>query len=158
MSGPVPPEQQEPLAEALKTSLLDVLETMAWSAVKLSREEQHSNFMVRGEACGVMRVHGAVTGLIGLATSQYTGKELVSRIVGLSTDMLQPEDITDGLAELANLIGGGMKAKAGISGIHLDPPMAMVGQGILAEWKTEAMTRVITFEVGRDQLRLYANF
>ena len=53
---------------------------------------------------------GAGEGLLLLSMSRKLAAELVARMLGAEGEELSPEDVADGIAELANMVAGGAKS------------------------------------------------
>ncbi|MEO5367253.1 MAG: chemotaxis protein CheX [Magnetococcus sp. WYHC-3] len=150
-------ENRRRLLDGLQKTVYDVMSTMAWSEVSFVGMEEVSGFTLKGGVAGMIRMMGEHQGIIGFTTRQHVAGELVSRITGLAASDLENEDLLDGVAELANMIGGGMKSKADIGGVDLTPPLALVGQEFTAVWKTHLPTFVLTFMLEEDVFRVYAS-
>ncbi|MBF0110269.1 MAG: chemotaxis protein CheX [Magnetococcales bacterium] len=141
---------------ALQVAVVDVLSRMAMTEVVFVHQERIPVFRLDQEAGGMVRLTGSQEGMIGIASSVAILREIVSRIVGLPADQLMREDLMDGIAELANMIGGGTKSNAGLTNVKVSTPMAMVGTDLLAEWKTNRRTERFVFQVDDGVLYVVA--
>ncbi|MBF0623821.1 MAG: chemotaxis protein CheX [Magnetococcales bacterium] len=142
------------LLEGLIQTVIQVFETMAWSRITYQGEQPRKHFVLASQTCGLIGIRGARDGLVGVALDRHLGLEIVSRITGLPVPNIELEDLADGIAELANMICGGMKAKAGIHGLDLTPPLAVIGQDATVHWKTAHPVRELTFMLDRDIIRV----
>jgi CheY-specific phosphatase CheX len=134
------------------------MSTMAWSEVNFAGIEETNSFTLSNEVGGLIRLYGNVTGMVGISANKAVHNEIVSRITGLPVDDLMQEDLLDGVAELANMICGGMKTKAQIPNIALSPPVAIVGSDYTALWKTDRPTLILTFQLEEDIFQVHACF
>ncbi|MGN7611451.1 chemotaxis protein CheX [Magnetococcales bacterium HHB-1] len=152
-------EMREKLMFGLRDTVTDVLETMASSPnVLFAGLEQSSSFILSSEVSGVIRLLGRVEGLVGISANKSLTSELVSRITGLPADDLEDEDILDGMAELTNMVCGGMKAKAAIGQLDLTSPAAIIGSDYTAQWKALQETSILTFQIDSQELKVFACF
>jgi hypothetical protein len=55
------------------------------------------------------------------------------------------------------MVCGGMKTKAQIGSVSLSPPVAIVGQEFVAQWKTNHPTTVFTFQMDEGVLMVHAS-
>ncbi|HIJ85437.1 MAG: hypothetical protein HW380_402 [Magnetococcales bacterium] len=137
----------EKVFNAVQVAVVDVLSRMAMTEVVFIQRERMPSFRIDQEAGGVVRLTGNLEGMIGIACPMRLVQDVVSRIVGLPPDQLNDEDLLDGIAELANMIGGWTKSNAGLTDVRVSTPMAIVGKSLLAEWKTDRITERFVFQV-----------
>lgn len=156
MKEPVNGNSQR-LLDALQRTVNAVLETMAWSEVAFLGVEREKNFLLDGEACGMVFLYGGHEGVVGVCCDRELAKELVAGITGLPSAEIIEEDLLDGMGELANMIGGGMKTKSEMADIILSPPMTVVGSAFRGVWKTDHPTHVLNFQVEGRPLQVMAS-
>ena len=148
---------RDKLLIALRTTVVELMATMAMSEAVFAGEEVRTVFAFNNEAGGLVRLSGGHEGMLGVATNLTLLREVVSRIVGLDPGELTREDLLDGVAELANMICGNMKTKAQAGDIVLAPPIAIIGKEYSAEWKTNLPTTILTFQMDEGVLQVYAS-
>ena len=159
MSGEAIDQQvKERLLEGLRNTVTEVMGTMAWSDVNFAGMEETNSFTLSNEVGGLIRLYGSFNGMVGISANKAVNNEIVSRITGLPVDDLMQEDLLDGVAELANMICGGMKTKAQVPDIALSPPVAIVGSDYTALWKTDRPTLIMTFQLEEDIFQVHACF
>ncbi|MEG3638097.1 chemotaxis protein CheX [Magnetococcus sp. PR-3] len=147
---------KEILISALQATVTEVMGTMAWAEVGFAGQEHSNSLTLNQEVGGLIRLRGeSEEGLVGIACNKRIASELVSRIVGLPAEELLPEDLIDGVAELANMICGGMKTKAEMKQLELSPPVAIVGSDYTAEWKTIGGAEVLTFLLEGENFQVH---
>ncbi|MBF0629745.1 MAG: chemotaxis protein CheX [Magnetococcales bacterium] len=146
----------EEIFNALQVAVVDVLARMAMTEAVFVHREKLPRFRLDQEAGGMVRLTGSQEGMIGITSPLGVVREIVSRIVSLPADQLTGEDLMDGIAELANMIGGGTKSNAGLTNVKVSTPMAMVGKELLAEWKTDRHTERFVFQVDDGVLYVLA--
>jgi CheY-specific phosphatase CheX len=157
MSNKAGEENKEIILEALRVSVVEIMATMAMTEVIYTGMESSSSFTLNKQVGGVVRLTGAHEGMIGISCNLELLQSIVSNIIGLAIEELQREDLLDGAAELANMVGGGMKSKAQIPGVVLSPPMAVIGNDYMAAWKTDRMTDVLTFQMEQGILLVHTS-
>ncbi|MBF0613247.1 MAG: chemotaxis protein CheX [Magnetococcales bacterium] len=144
------------LLDGLRNTVIEVMGTMAWSSVQFAGMEETDDFILKDEVAGLIQLFGHHQGMVGISCKETLGRELVGRMVGLAVEDLTPEDLRDGVAELANMICGGMKTKAQISELNLSPPVAIIGRDYIAQWKTDHATMVLTFLIEEEVFLVHA--
>ncbi len=147
----------EHIAGNIRNSVGEIMATMAMSELVFAGMEKRLNFSLSDEAVGLVRLSGDRNGMLGISTNQVLLRIIVSRIIGLTPEELEREDLIDGIAELANMIGGSFKTKARIPNMTLSPPVAILGKEYVAEWKTSKPTMVLTFQAEEGVLQVYAS-
>ncbi|MBF0340823.1 MAG: chemotaxis protein CheX [Magnetococcales bacterium] len=157
MSEPNATEMMNRLLNGLRLAVTEMMTAMAMSEVVFAGQESCDAFSLSSEVVGLVRLDGQLHGMVGVACSKDLLREIVSRIVGLAPADLIMEDLLDGAAELANMVCGGMKTKAQIGNVNLSPPVSIVGQEYIAQWKTNRPTTVFTFQMDEGVLRVYAS-
>ncbi|MBF0448320.1 MAG: chemotaxis protein CheX [Magnetococcales bacterium] len=150
-------ENKQKILDSLRLTVVEIMTTMAISEVIFSGKEKVNDFRLNREASGLVRLYGTHEGMIAVGCSLNLLRNIVSKIVGLPQEDLLQEDLLDGAAELANMIGGGMKSKAQIPGVVLSPPMSIVGMEYIASWKTGQPTEILTFQMEEGILQIYAS-
>lgn len=144
------------LLDGLRNTVIEVMGTMAWSSVHFAGMEETQDFILNDEVAGLIQLFGNQQGMVGISCKDTLGRELVGRIVGLPVADLNGDDLRDGVAELANMICGGMKTKAQITDINLSPPVAIIGRDYIAQWKTDHPTMVLTFQLEEEVFLVHA--
>ncbi|MBF0369307.1 MAG: chemotaxis protein CheX [Magnetococcales bacterium] len=153
---------RQKVLDDLKNSTIEVLATMAMVEASLIDSREKAVFSLSGPVGGLIHLTGSgegvfQEGMFGIAGEVGLISDLVARIVGLDAGELTKEDLLDGVAELANMICGGMKSKGGIGPGRLSPPMAALGDGMLLLWKTSKPTRLMRFQMAAGVLEVHAS-
>lgn len=146
---------RERFLEGLKATVTQVLGTMAWSDVVFEGLEVSDTFALNDEMGGLVRMGGKQNGIVGISSKKAVAEEIVARITGLPTSDLTREDLLDGIAELANMVCGGMKTKAEAPDLDLSSPLSILGTDYMALWKTDQPTRILSFRIGEDLFRVH---
>lgn len=150
-------DKREAIFAALQVAVVDVLSRMAMTEALFVYREKVGRFCLDQEAGAMIRLTGDWEGMIGIASTLDVVRSVVSRIVGLPVEQLTPPDLMDGIAELANMVGGGTKSNAGLTNVRVMPPMAVIGKEVMAEWKTDRVTEKFIFEVEGSTLFVLVN-
>ncbi|MBF0448875.1 MAG: chemotaxis protein CheX [Magnetococcales bacterium] len=150
-------ENKQKILNSLRLTVVEIMATMAMSEVIFSGKESSNDFRLNREASGLVRLYGSHEGMIAICCNLSLLKNIVCKIVGLPDEDLLQEDLLDGAAELANMIGGGMKSKAQIPGVILSPPMSIIGTEYIANWKTNRPTEILTFQMEEGILQIQAS-
>lgn len=114
--------------------------------------------------------YGEVTGIIGMASSTFSGCMIVSFsqqcIVNIVAKMLMEpakdkvdDEVVDAVGELTNMICGGAKAELARMNhkFNLATPTMVVGKGVEITYRSEAGTIVIPFETEYGNFVVEAN-
>jgi chemotaxis protein CheX len=62
------------------------------------------------DVCASVSVTGAWRGHVVVSCSMVAGRNVAGALLGVDLDDVTPEDVTDALGELANIIGGNVKS------------------------------------------------
>lgn len=150
-----PTYDRDRFLEGLKSTVTQVLSTMAWADVNFEGILESDTFALDDEMGGLVRLEGAHNGIVGISSKKRVAEEVVSRITGLSPADLTREDLLDGISELANMVCGGMKTKAEAPDLDLSSPLAILGTDYMALWKTDQPTQILSFRIGDDLFRVH---
>ncbi|MEO5377735.1 MAG: chemotaxis protein CheX [Magnetococcus sp. DMHC-6] len=145
---------QQKLVHSLEIAIGQLMDSENVVGVVFSGLEEMSQFVLQGELNGIVHLSGQISAIIGLSMSQNLGRELIAQMTGLSADMLEKEDMMDGVAELVNIVCGAMKSNAQFGPIVLTTPVAILGGEITAVWKTTLPTLKLTFEIQEEILNI----
>lgn len=144
------------LIEGLRFTVPEVIETMAYCEAQFIGQDTNINFALSSEIAAMIRLYGGLDGMIAITSEELLVRTIVSRILGAVPEDLTSSDLLDGIAELINMVCGGMKTKAQINHIHLSPPLAIIGNDYTAVWKTDQPPVVMTFQVDNHVLKIHA--
>ncbi|MBF0158403.1 MAG: chemotaxis protein CheX, partial [Magnetococcales bacterium] len=147
------------MIHGLRDATTQVLYTMACCQAEYVGLSVVDQFVLADEACGVVRLRGVVDGLVAISCGLDLAQDMVSHIIGMAPDEIRREDLLDGIAELTNMICGGMKTHFGGGG-HVDllSPSSVIGKDYVAQWKTQNATSILLFQVDGRPLRVSASF
>lgn len=118
----------------IKEHHLEEIATEAWSSL-LDRDLVHAATISTALPAGAeVVIGGAWDGRIRIETSQALAREATAALFGLPEDEIDDELIADAIGELANIIGGNIKALLP-SPSHLGLPRPIEGEAtdIVAE-------------------------
>ena len=145
---------QEIAAQHLQAVVLGVISTMAMTELTFSGMVCKAGFLLESEATGLIHLSGTHEGMLAISMNRAFLRVIISRFLGVPGSELSREDLLDGVAELANMVGGGFKSRSRLGGMRLSPPVALLGEACVAEWKTSQTTQVLTFQVDEDVLQV----
>ncbi len=141
-------------------SAKNVLETMCQTPVSAKKPELKRDKVT----------YGAVTGIIGMTSSEVTGSMIVSFnedcILNVVANMLMEpvkekidDEVTDAVGELTNMICGGAKAQLAKLNHKFDlaTPTMVVGKGIEISYYSDAPTLVIPFSTDHGEFVIEAS-
>lgn len=96
----------------------DIIRTMTgldFVEEKLSTEDLMA---FKSQISGVVILAGEKSIMVSLSMSFATASILVSFMTGAQAGELRGEDLNDGVSEIANVIGGKIKAKSSVNRVH----------------------------------------
>jgi chemotaxis protein CheX len=127
-------------------TIKEIIFTMTGLEIIEEKVTEESTQDIKVQISGVILLIGHKRIMISLSMSQFTAKNLVASMTGLKAENLSQEDMVDGVAELANIIAGKVKAKLSSTGEHYDIllPYSITGDnhGIIHKNKTAALIRL----------------
>jgi chemotaxis protein CheX len=121
------------LVNTLMNAVTEVLGTMAGTEVTLKGVEPIPAYVPTGDISSVIGISGEHgEGMLALAFPEDLAKLMVARLLGLTPDDLEKEDIVDGIGELINMVSG--RAKTALSEgagttYRLSLPSIILGSG-----------------------------
>lgn len=96
----------------------DIIRTMTGLELneeKMSLEDQKA---FTAQITGAIILSGEKSIMISLSMSNISASTLVSFMIGSQSSELSGEDLNDGVSEIANVVGGKIKAKLSLAGNH----------------------------------------
>ncbi len=109
----------------------EVIKTM--TAVEISEEKlaEEDFKSIKPQLTGVIILSGVKSIMVSLSVSYKTGQAIVSYMTGIQGSEVSENDINDCFSEIANVIGGRIKAKLSLSDIHYNilTPFTINGDG-----------------------------
>lgn len=150
-------ENRKKILDALQISVAEMMRTMAMAEVVFAGRETTNRLRMGNEASGLVYLSGGHKGMIGVSCDLNLLRQVVSCIVGVAPDDLNTDDLLDGVAELANMVGGGMKSLAQVPDVAVSSPVAIIGKDHIAEWKTDKTVEILTFQMDKGILQIYTS-
>lgn len=105
-----PPALDAKLVNAVSSSAVDVLQSMAGTMCTLKNISAKVDYTASGDISAVIGIMGDDgEGMMSISFDIELGKIMVARLLGISPDDLSDDDCTDGIGELVNMISGRAK-------------------------------------------------
>lgn len=127
-------------------TIKEIMFTMTGLEVNEEKVTEDSIIDLKEQISGVIMLIGNKRIMISLSMSLFTAKNLVGAMTGLKPEGLSEDDLTDGAAELVNIIAGKIKAKLSSAGEHYDIllPYSILGDNhsIIHKNRTAALLRM----------------
>jgi len=101
-------------------SIKEIIFTMTGMEVLEEKVSVETIKDLKQEISGVIVLIGNKRIMLSLSMSTYSARSLVASMTGLKPESLTQEDLVDGVAELANIAAGKVKAKLSSNGEHYD--------------------------------------
>jgi chemotaxis protein CheX len=92
------------------SSVLDLMTTMAGMHVERKDLFLKKNYRLFGDISGIMNFSGRIEGSVTVSFTEELAKEVVAKIMGISSSDITDDDLRDGVGELINIISGNAKA------------------------------------------------
>ena len=84
---------------------------------KMSLEDMKA---FKAQISGVIILSGEKSIMISLSMSFIAASTLISFMIGAQCSELSDEDLNDGVSEIANVVGGKIKTKLSLGGVHFN--------------------------------------
>jgi chemotaxis protein CheX len=97
----------------------EIIRTMTGLELKEEKMTLEDLKAFKAQISGVIILCGEKSIMISLSMSNISASTLVSFMVGLQSSELSNEDLNDGVSEIANVVGGKIKAKLNLPGTRL---------------------------------------
>ena len=145
------------LSDILISTVEEIFSTMICIEISFKEKREVRGFSVSGDYTGLMFIEGETPGMVASSISESFGRRIAGGMIGVNEDEVTAAQITDIMAEIVNMVCGGVKSRgASIKSIGLTPPLSISGDGHKAVWKTEHPVAVFTFEAGEDSFDILA--
>jgi len=92
------------------SSVLDLMTTMAGMHVERKDLFLKKNYRLFGDISGIMNFSGHIEGSVTVSFTEDLAKDVIAKIMGISTSEITDNDLRDGVGELINIISGNAKA------------------------------------------------
>ena len=96
----------------------DIIRTMTGLELVEERLLPEDMKAFKAQISGVVILSGAKSIMISLSMSLVAASTLISFMIGSHSSELSDEDLNDGVSEIANVVGGKIKTKLALGGIH----------------------------------------
>ncbi len=101
------------------TAFKEIIRTMTGLELNEEKLSQEDLKAFKAQISGVIILSGDKSIMISLSMSSISASALISFMIGSQSSELSDEDLNDGVSEIANVVGGKIKAKLSVTGIHL---------------------------------------
>jgi len=135
------------IVEGLRDTVLNIFITMIGTEPSYTGVREVGRFRISGDVIGVMSLSGKSSGMVACGVSEEFARKIVSRMTGIKTTEITAGDLSDGLAEIANMVCGGLKNQVLSTGVELSPPLSIIGTNSTLEWKIDHPAVVLAFEM-----------
>jgi chemotaxis protein CheX len=109
MPGRLPKDTEMQYLTPFIESTQKVFSTMASMEVSCKQIYFKSDYNILGDVSGVIGLSGNADGMVVITFYWDLAQEIISRIMGVEQDTINPELINDGVGELINMISGAAK-------------------------------------------------
>ncbi len=112
-----------------QAAITEIFSTMAMINVNLVQTYLSDGKFHFGNITAIMALAGNEKGIVLVSLHESFARSLVSNMMGVTPDMLEEEELHDGIGELINMIAGGAKARLGDTEEHflLSAPSVITG-------------------------------
>jgi len=109
---------------------VNALQTMA-GVKKVAKQNMTCRLTFRkfGDIVGVIGLSGHTAGCIAISFEQDLANSLVAQMLETEPEKLTPEEVSDGVGELVNMISGAAKAELAANGFRFDLALPTVITG-----------------------------
>jgi len=123
------PENEENGLLPFQAAITEIFSTMAMINVNLVQTYLSDGKFHFGNITAIMALAGNEKGIVLVSLHESFARSLVSNMMGVTPDMLEEEELHDGIGELINMIAGGAKARLGDTEEHflLSAPSVITG-------------------------------
>jgi len=129
-------------------SVQEIFKTMLGSEAKRGKVEITDSHDSPGELVALIGISGRATGTCALSLPASTALKIIGQL--MSTEYTEMnDDVTDGIAEVVNMVGGGAKAKMNVDGakpMDLSLPTVVSGDNYNVKYPTKTIWLEVPFE------------
>jgi chemotaxis protein CheX len=129
-------------------SVQEIFSTMLGSEAKRGQVEITDAAENPGDLVALIGISGRATGTCALSLPATTALKMIGGL--MSTEYAEVDDeVTDGIAEVVNMIGGGAKAKMNVDGakpMDLSLPTVVSGDNYNVKYPTKSVWLEVPFD------------
>lgn len=129
-------------------SIQDIFSTMLSSEAKRGPVGLSDSNSGKGDLVALIGISGRATGTCALSLPATTALNMIGQLMGSEYDSINDE-VTDGVAEMVNMLAGGAKAKMNSNGekpMELSLPTVVSGENYKVKYPTKTIWLEVPFD------------
>lgn len=136
------------LVQRITESTQEIFSSMIMLEVTPGEPYKRNKSVLRSSISGIIGLTGSIKGLLAIHLPKQTALEVTTAFLGMDVTEID-EDVRDAIGELANMLGGSLKATLDPkgSGIQLSMPTAIYGEEYSIDCIAEAEEITVPFEL-----------
>lgn len=134
-------------AQHIIDSTQEIFSSMIMLDVSPGEPFKRSNEMLQNSISGIIGLAGTTKGMLAIHLSNDTALAVTTAFLGMDVEEID-EDVRDAVGELANMLGGSLKAVLDPTGsaINLSMPSAIHGEEYAIDCLADAETVTVPFK------------
>ncbi|MCP3677258.1 MAG: chemotaxis protein CheX [Deltaproteobacteria bacterium] len=139
--------KKERIQEGIRSAVTSLFMMMIGSEPTFKGVREAAGFSLTEDVAGVMYLPGERTGMVACGVPEQLARSIVGKMTGIEKDELGEADISDGLAEVVNMLSGSIKTQCPELGFTLTPPISLFGTECCVTWKVDHPSIILDYDV-----------
>ncbi len=150
-------ENNSILKEGLQKALTSFFDTMIGTEATYKEGGESQAFTLTADVAGIMYLKGDTLGMVACGVSNELARTIISKMTGIEEAELSNDIISDGLAEIVNILCGFIKTQYPQLAINLTPPLSLIGGQTTLYWKLAHPSITMDFDIEGSLLTIAAS-
>ncbi len=144
------------IEDVLKGAVSSLFTTMVGTECDYKRTRDSAEFFLTVDVAGIMHLTGAQSGMVACGASEDLARDIIGRMTGVAENELTEIEISDGLAEMVNILCGFIKTQCPEMEISLTPPLSVAGKECSIRCKVHRPVTIVDFDVDGKEFTVMA--
>jgi len=144
------------IEDVLKGAVSSLFMTMVGTEPIYKNTRDSAEFSLTVDVAGIMHLTGAQPGMVACGASEDLARDIIGKMTGVDKNELTEREISDGLAEMVNILCGFIKTQCTAMDITLTPPVSVSGRECSIRCKVHRPVTILDFEVDGKEFSVVA--
>ncbi len=148
--------KNQKLIDGLQGAVSSLFNTMIGLEPLYKEGTEADTFSLSADVAGIMYIQADPPGMVACGAPTVLARSIIGKMTGIAEAELEEGDISDGLAEMVNMLCGHIKTQLPELCINLTPPLSLIGRESKVCWKTAHPSIVLRFDISGSELTVAA--
>lgn len=145
------------LIEGLQDAVSTLFITMIGTEAVCKESRESATFSLSADVAGIMFLLTDPPGMVACGAPAGLASNIIGKMTGINESELGSGEISDGFAEMVNIICGHIKTQYPDMRVNLTPPLSLIAKESELCWKLAHPSVILTFDIMGSELTLAAS-